>query len=289
MKLWYLSSCLPLRARPGRPLPPVLADRRRGDRLRRPGRRRRVDPAAARAARASSACAGVRLRLASLGTPESRAEYRELLQAHLRAHEDELSRRRARADRPQPAARLRQRPRGHARGDGRRAPRLMDHLDAEDAEHFAAVRELLDAADSRLRDRRRRSCAGSTTTRARSSSSRATRSAPRAASAAAGATTGSRRSSAAAPTPGMGWAAGVERILLAAEERARARAGRRPLRRDRRGRPRARRSGSRPTARRAGRARAARARRPLAQGPAQAGRRGSARATLRSWARTGSS
>ncbi len=31
---------------------------------------------------------GLRLRLASLGTPASRAVYRELLQAHLRAHED---------------------------------------------------------------------------------------------------------------------------------------------------------------------------------------------------------
>src|SRR4051794_32059219 len=34
---------------------------------------------------------GVRLRLGSLGTPESRASYREELQAYLRAHEDELS------------------------------------------------------------------------------------------------------------------------------------------------------------------------------------------------------
>ena len=34
---------------------------------------------------------GLRLRLASLGTPASRARHRELLQAHLRAHADELS------------------------------------------------------------------------------------------------------------------------------------------------------------------------------------------------------
>ena len=33
----------------------------------------------------------MRLRLASLGTPESRAEYRELLKAHLRASEEVLS------------------------------------------------------------------------------------------------------------------------------------------------------------------------------------------------------
>src|SRR4051794_18295387 len=34
---------------------------------------------------------GVRLRLGSLGTPQSRAAYREELQAYLRAHEHELS------------------------------------------------------------------------------------------------------------------------------------------------------------------------------------------------------
>src|SRR3954449_12819437 len=34
---------------------------------------------------------GVRLRLGSLGTPETRADYRELLVAHLRANEDRLS------------------------------------------------------------------------------------------------------------------------------------------------------------------------------------------------------
>ena len=34
---------------------------------------------------------GTRLRLSSLGTPETRAEYRQELQAYLRAHEDELS------------------------------------------------------------------------------------------------------------------------------------------------------------------------------------------------------
>ena len=44
---------------------------------------------------------------------------------------------RPRAHRPQPAARVRLRPSGHARGHGRRAPLLLDHLDADDAEHFA--------------------------------------------------------------------------------------------------------------------------------------------------------
>ena len=40
---------------------------------------------------------GARLRLASLGTPETRAEYREELTAYLRAHEDRARRRRSAA------------------------------------------------------------------------------------------------------------------------------------------------------------------------------------------------
>ena len=120
------------------------------------------------------------------------------------------------------------------------APRLLDRLDAEDAEHFADVRALLDDAGHAPTRSTRRSCAASTTTRARCSSSRATRWAPRAASAAAGATTGWSSSSAGPPTPGVGWAAGIERILLAAEtpERGPAAAG---VRGGRRARARARR------------------------------------------------
>ena len=58
---------------------------------------------------------GVELRLGSLGSLEARRAYLEELKAHLRAHEGELSEGRARADRHQPAARLRLRRRGHAR------------------------------------------------------------------------------------------------------------------------------------------------------------------------------
>ena len=50
-------------------------------------------------------------------------------------------------------------------------------------------------------------------------------------SAAAAATTGWSSSSAARPRPGVGWAAGVERILLAAEDEAEAPAARRVRRR----------------------------------------------------------
>ena len=50
-----LSGVLPRRGAAEGPLPAVLADRRRGDRLRRPGRRRRADRAAARDPRGASA------------------------------------------------------------------------------------------------------------------------------------------------------------------------------------------------------------------------------------------
>jgi histidyl-tRNA synthetase len=87
---------------------------------------------------------GVRLRLASLGNPETRAEYREELKRYLREHEARLSQEvRERID----ANPLR----AFDAGDpGTRevmagAPTLLDRLENDDAEHFARVRELLDA------------------------------------------------------------------------------------------------------------------------------------------------
>ena len=88
---------------------------------------------------------GVRLRIASLGSPRARADYRDELQAYLRAHEDELSEEvRGRID----LNPLRAFDAEHA-GTQRvmeGAPRLLDRLPADDLEHFAAVRELLDGA-----------------------------------------------------------------------------------------------------------------------------------------------
>ncbi len=86
-----------------------------------------------------------RLRLSSLGTPETRAEYREELKAFLRAHENEL------------AAEVRNRielnpMRAFDADDARTravmgdAPKLLDRLAPDDAEHFAQVRALLDDA-----------------------------------------------------------------------------------------------------------------------------------------------
>jgi histidyl-tRNA synthetase len=87
----------------------------------------------------------VRLRLASLGSRESRSEYRERLQAYLRAHEEDLS--------TEVRSRIELNPLRAFDSDheGTRramagAPRLLEHLSGEDAEHFAEVRALLDVA-----------------------------------------------------------------------------------------------------------------------------------------------
>lgn len=89
---------------------------------------------------------GLRLRLGSLGSPETRAAYREELQAHLRAHESQLADEvRGRID----LNPLRAFDSDHPGTQEvmRTAPRLLDRLSADDAEHFAEVRALLDAVE----------------------------------------------------------------------------------------------------------------------------------------------
>jgi histidyl-tRNA synthetase len=87
-----------------------------------------------------------RLKISSLGTAATRAEYREELAAFLHAHEDGLS--------PEVVARIDLNPmRAFDASDERTratmagAPIFLDRLAPEDAEHFARVRELLDDAD----------------------------------------------------------------------------------------------------------------------------------------------
>jgi histidyl-tRNA synthetase len=86
---------------------------------------------------------GVRLRLGSLGSPDARRAYLDELRDYLRSHESELSAEvRARID----ANPLRAFDADH---EGTRkvmaeAPKLLDRLDPEDAEHFQAVRDLLE-------------------------------------------------------------------------------------------------------------------------------------------------
>jgi histidyl-tRNA synthetase len=97
--------------------------------------------------------AGIRdteLHLSSLGTPETRADYREELIAFLRAHADEVS--------DDVRARFEQNPlRAFDAKDPatiqtmQGAPKLIERLAAEDSEHFAAVRGLLDEVGLRYR------------------------------------------------------------------------------------------------------------------------------------------
>jgi histidyl-tRNA synthetase len=88
---------------------------------------------------------GVRLKLSSLGNPETRRDYLDELKAYLRAREAELSDEvRSRID----LNPLRAFDADHpgTRAAMEKAPLLLDRLAPDDAEHFARVRELLDDA-----------------------------------------------------------------------------------------------------------------------------------------------
>ncbi|HWN73447.1 MAG TPA: histidine--tRNA ligase [Solirubrobacterales bacterium] len=88
---------------------------------------------------------GVELRLGSLGSFEARRAYLEDLKAHLHAHEGELSKDvRERID-INPLRAFDSDDEG-TRGVMASAPTIVDQLEGEDAEHFAEVRALLDAA-----------------------------------------------------------------------------------------------------------------------------------------------
>jgi len=155
----------------------------------------------------------VLLRIGSLGTPETRAVYREKLTDHLRRHQDQLSDEvRARidlnplrafdADHPGTQAVMKS------------APRLMDELDDDDAEHFATVRAQLDAAgiEYEVDPTLVRGLDYYTRTVFEFTSD--------ALGAQSGVGGGGRYDRLAAQLgggdiPGMGWAAGVERLLLA--------------------------------------------------------------------------
>jgi histidyl-tRNA synthetase len=87
----------------------------------------------------------LRLRISSLGTPDTRAEYRDELQRYLRDNQDRLS--------PEVRERIDLNPLRAFDADhpGTQAvmadaPLLLDRLHDEDREHFETVKELLDAA-----------------------------------------------------------------------------------------------------------------------------------------------
>jgi histidyl-tRNA synthetase len=156
---------------------------------------------------------GLRLRLSSLGTAASRAAYREELTAHLRANEERLSEevrnridlnplRAFDADHPGTRAVMAD------------APLLLDFLADDDHEHFEAVKALLDGAGVvyeidptlvRGLDYYTRTVFEYTSDALGAQSGVG----------GGGRYDGLMEQIGGAPTPGMGWAAGVERMLLA--------------------------------------------------------------------------
>ncbi len=156
--------------------------------------------------------ASLRLRLSSLGSLAARQEYRERLQAYLRAHAEQLS--------EEVRGRIELNPlrafdseHSGTRATMESAPRLLDFLSVEDAEHFAEVRARLDLAGVayeidptlvRGLDYYTRTVFEFTSDRLGAQS---------------GVGGGGRYDGLVAqlggpPTPGIGWAAGIERILL---------------------------------------------------------------------------
>jgi histidyl-tRNA synthetase len=157
-----------------------------------------------------------RLRLSSLGTLETRAAYLDELRAFLREHEDELSEDvRTRLDQNP----LRAFDADHAgtKAIMNSAPRLLDRLSAADAEHFAAVRSLLDDAELPYN-------LDSTLVRGLDYYTRTVFEFESPRLGAQSALGGGGRYDllveelGGPPTPANGWAAGIERILLAAGE-----------------------------------------------------------------------
>jgi histidyl-tRNA synthetase len=157
--------------------------------------------------------AAVRLRLSSLGSLGARREYREQLQAHLRAHAERLSEEaRARIELNPLRAFDSEHPGTRAVMES--APRLLDFLDARDAEHFAEVRARLDGAGVayeidpalvRGLDYYTRTVFEFTSDRLGAQSGVG----------GGGRYDGLVEQLGGPPTPGIGWAAGIERILLA--------------------------------------------------------------------------
>jgi histidyl-tRNA synthetase len=159
-----------------------------------------------------------RLRLSSLGTPETRAAYLDELTAYLRGREGELS--------GDVRERLDQNPlrafdADHAGTQAvmADAPRLLDRLERDDAEHFADVRALLDAAGLAYE-------IDSTLVRGLDYYTRTVfefeseRLGAQAALGGGGRYDRLVEEIGGPPTPGVGWAAGIERILLASDAAA---------------------------------------------------------------------
>jgi histidyl-tRNA synthetase len=158
---------------------------------------------------------GLRLRLSTLGSPAARSDYRETLVAYLRANADQLSQTvRGRIEQNPLRAFDSDDPSTRAVMAG--APRLLDRLPAPDLEHFAEVRALLDKAgvayeiDTTLvrgLDYYTRTVFEFTSDDLGGGGQSTV--------GAGGRYDGLVELLGGPPTPGVGWASGVERILLA--------------------------------------------------------------------------
>ncbi len=158
---------------------------------------------------------GLQLRVGSLGGSAARERYRELLKTHLRANEDQLAEDvKARIDLN--PLRAFDSADESTRAVMATAPLLLDHLDKEDLDHFAQLRLLLDAIDLPY-------VIDPTLVRGLDYYARTVfEFSSDALGAQSGVGGGGRYDGLAEqidgpPTPGFGWAAGIERILLAAE------------------------------------------------------------------------
>jgi histidyl-tRNA synthetase len=157
-----------------------------------------------------------RLRLSSLGTQATRADYIDELKGYLRAREGELS--------EEVRSRLDQNPLRAFDADHpgtqavmNEAPLLLDRLAPEDAEHFAEVRALLDAAglEYEIDPTLVRGLDYYTRTVFEFESERL---GAQAALGGGGRYDGLIEELGGRPTPGVGFASGIERMLLAAGE-----------------------------------------------------------------------
>jgi histidyl-tRNA synthetase len=161
---------------------------------------------------------GLALRISSLGTPATRAAYRARLQEFLRENAQHLS--------EEVVSRIELNPMRAFDADHpgtvevmKRAPLLLDELDPEDAEHFDEVRALLEVGDVAY-------TIDPTLVRGLDYYARTVFEFTSDALGAQSAVGGGGRYDGLVEqlggpsTPGCGWAAGVERIFLAAGERA---------------------------------------------------------------------
>ncbi len=173
------------------------------------------------------AVSGVELRLGSLGSFEARRSYLEELKSHLHAHEEDLSKDvRERID-VNPLRAFDSDDDG-TRGVMENAPTLVDHLEGEDAEHFKTVCTYLDASGVdytidptlvRGLDYYTRTIFSFVCDRLGAQSELG----------GGGRYDGLIEQLGGPPTPAVGWAVGIERILLALGDEEAGDAGMRPV------------------------------------------------------------